>query len=93
MGGSTFTSDQRTAHTAATATLHTGSCRVTSIQAKGVASSTLVLYDATSATGTSHTFIFGTDGLSIFVPGSGIRFKTGVHAVLTATTGVTITFN
>jgi hypothetical protein len=53
----------------------------------------LVLYDATSATGTSHTFIFGTDGLSIFVPGSGIRFKTGVHAVLTATTGVTITFN
>ncbi len=93
MGGSSFTSDQRTAHTAATATLHTGSCRVTSIQAKGHASGSLILYDATSATGTSHTFLFGEEGLSVFVPGSGIRFKTGCHAVLSGTTGVTITFN
>jgi len=73
MGGSTFTSDQRTAHTAATATMHTGSCRVTSIQAKGVASSTLVLYDATSATGTSHTFIFGEDGHSFQVVVSDLK--------------------
>ena len=94
MGGSTFTSDQRTAHTAATATLHTGSCRVTSIQGKGnSASGSLILYDATSATGTSHTFLFGEEGLSVFVPGSGIRFKKGCHAVLSGTTGVTITFN
>ena len=93
MGGSSFTSDQRTAHTASTATLHTGSCRVTSIQAKGHASGSLILYDATSATGTSHTFLFGEDGLSVFVPGSGIRFKTGCHAVLSGTAGVTITFN
>jgi hypothetical protein len=93
MGGSTFTSDQRTAHTAATATLHTGSCRITSIQAKGNASGSLILYDAVTATGTSHTFLFGTEGLSVFVPGSGIRFKTGCHAVLSGTVGVTITFN
>ncbi len=93
MGGGSFTSDQKTAHTASTATLHTGSCRVTSIQAKGNGSGSLILYDATSATGTSHTFLFGTEGLSVYVPGSGIRFKTGCHAVLSGTAGVTITFN
>jgi hypothetical protein len=52
-----------------------------------------VLYDNTSAAGTAHTFKFGTEGLSVFVPGSGIRFKTGVFLDLTATPGVTVTFN
>jgi hypothetical protein len=93
MGGSSFTSDQKTAHVTSTGTMYTGSCRITSIQAKGVASSTLILYDAVSATNPVATFVFGTDGLSVFVPGSGIRCKTGVHAALTNTTGVTITLN
>ena len=92
-GGGSFTSDQRTAHLSADRQLVKGPCRVTSIQAAGAASSTVVLYDGTSASGDSHTFKFGTEGLEVYVPGSGIRFKTGVFLDLTATGGVTVTFN
>ena len=93
MGGGSFTSDQKTAHLAADGQLVTGTCRVTSIQAAGAASSTVVLYDNTSAAGTAHTFKFGTEGLEVYIPGSGIKFKTGVFLDLTATGGVTVTFN
>ena len=92
-GGGSFTSDQKTAHLAADGQLVTGPCRVTSIQAAGAASSTVVLYDGTSASGDSHTFKVGTEGLEVYVPGSGIKFKTGVFLDLTATGGVTVTFN
>ena len=92
-GGGSFTSDQRTAHLAADGQLVTGPCRVTSIQAAGAASSTVVLYDGTSAAGTAHTFKFDTEGLQIYFPGSGIKFKNGVFLDLTTTGGVTITFN
>jgi|TARA_A100001391_G_scaffold111398_3_gene74755 hypothetical protein len=92
-GGGSFSSDQRTAHLAADGQLVTGPCRVTSIQAAGAASSTVVLYDGTSASGTAHTFKFGTEGLEVYIPGDGIRFKTGVFLDLTATGGVTVTFN
>ena len=92
-GGGSFTSDQRTAHLAADGQLVTGPCRVTSIQAAGAASSTVVLYDGTSAAGTAHTFKFGTEGQEGYVQGSGIKFKTGVFLDLTATGGVTVTFN
>ena len=51
------------------------------------------LYDNTSAAGTAHTFKFGTEGLEVYIPGSGIKFKTGVFLDLTATGGVTVTFN
>ena len=92
-GGGSFTSDQKTAHLTADGQLVTGPCRVTSIQAAGAANSTVVLYDNTSAAGTAHTFKFGTEGLEVYVPGSGIKFKTGVFLDLTATGGVTVTFN
>ena len=92
-GGGSFTSDQRTAQLAADGQLVTGPCRVTSILAAGAASSTVVLYDGTSAAGTAHTFKFGTEGLEVYIPGSGIKFKTGVYLDLTATGGVTVTFN
>ena len=92
-GGGSFTSDQGTAHLAADGQLVTGPCRVTSIQPARAASSTVVLYDGTSAAGTAHTFKFGTEGLEVYVPGSGIKFKTGVFLDLTATGGVTVTFN
>jgi len=92
-GGGSFTSDQRTAHRTSDGQLVTGPCRVTSIQAEGVANAAVVLYDNTSAAGTAHTFKFGTEGLSVFIPGSGIRFKTGCFLDLTATPGVTVTFN
>ena len=33
---------------------------------------------------------FGTEGLDMYIPGNGIRFTTGVHATITATTSVTL---
>ncbi len=92
-GGGSFTSDQKTAHLAADGQLVGRPCRVTSITAAGASGGAVVLYDNTSAAGTSHTFKFGDEGLQIFIPGSGIRFKTGVFLDLTATGGVTVTFN
>ena len=92
-GGGSFTSDQKTAHLTADGQLVTGPCRVTSIQAKGGSNCSVILYDNTSAAGDSHTFKFGTEGLALDIPGSGIRFKTGVFLDLTATGGVTVTFN
>ena len=35
---------------------------------------------------------FNTEGLEVYVPGSGILFDSGVYLDLTNTTGVTITF-
>ena len=93
MGGGSFTSDQKTAHLTADGQLVTGPCRVTSIQAKGGSNCSVILYHNTSAAGTAHTFLFDTEGLQIYFPGSGIRFKTGVYLDLTTTGGVTVTFN
>jgi hypothetical protein len=93
MGGSSFSSDQRTSQQNADGQLVTGPCRVTSIQAEGIANAIVILYDGTSAAGTAHKFEFGTEGLSVFVPGSGIRFKTGCYLDLTNAPSVTITFN
>ena len=93
MGGGSFTSDQKTAHLAADGQLVTGSCRVTSIQAKGGTNCSVILYDNTSAAGTAHTFLFDDEGLQVYIPGSGIKFKTGVYLDLTTTGGVTVTYN
>ena len=68
-----------------------GPCRITYIQCEGVAASKLILRDATSGTGAKVFEVdFGTEGLDLMVPGNGIRFETGVHATITATTSVTI---
>ena len=89
-----YLSDQRTSQRPDTGNLVNGPCRVTSIQAEGIANAVIILYDnASSAAGTAHKFEFGTEGLSVFVPGSGIRFKNGVWAVLTNAPSITITFN
>tara|TARA_R110002167_G_scaffold142362_3_gene331060 strand:- start:1030 stop:1335 length:306 start_codon:yes stop_codon:yes gene_type:complete len=96
-GGGTFTSDQVTVHAAATGTMRAaGRARITSINCAGIAASTLVIYDNTDATDATKkvaTYKFGTEGLSVFVPGSGILCKTAIHAVLTANAaaGVTLT--
>ena len=92
-GGGSFTSDQKTAHLTADGQLVTGPCSGGFKRLVGAASSTVVLYDGTSASGDSHTFKFGTEGLEVYIPGSGIKFKTGVYLDLTATGGVTVTFN
>ena len=57
--------------------------RITSIQAKGIASSTLLLYDAATAgaAGAGNlvaTYKYGTEGLEVYVPGSGIKFENGI---------------
>ena len=94
----TFTSDQTTINMATTGSnqlARTGRARVTSIQGKGIASSTLILYDSTdtSAPGTAvATYNFGTEGLEVYVPGSGILFKNGIVYNLAGSGGsVTVT--
>ena len=94
----TFTSDQTTINMATTGSnqlARTGRARVTSIQGKGIASSALILYDSTdtSTPGTAvATYNFGTEGLEVYVPGSGILFKNGIVYNLAGTGGsVTVT--
>ena len=93
-GGGSFTSDQSVAHATADGQIVplTQRARVTYIQAEGVVDASVVLKDGGAGGTVKATFKFGTDGLSIFVPGSGIFFKEGVYLDLTATPGVTITF-
>ena len=64
--------------------------RITSIQAEGVAGSKIK--SGGSSGTTIATYEFGTEGLRLQIPGSGILFEEGVYLDLTATTSVTITF-
>ena len=93
-GGSSFSSDQSVAHATADGQMVplTQRARVTYIQAEGVANAVVVLKDGGASGTVLSTFKFGTDGLSIYVPGSGILFKQGVYLDLTATPGVTIIY-
>ena len=68
-----------------------GPARITYIQAEGVANSNIKIYDGTSASGTLvYEANCGTEGIDVYVPGSGIRCRTGVYLDLTNTTSVTI---
>ena len=93
-GGSSFSSDQSVAHAVADGQMVplTQRARVTYIQAEGIANAIVVLKDGGASGTVLSTFKFGTDGLSIYVPGSGILFKQGVYLDLTATPGVTIIY-
>ena len=98
-GGGSFTSDQTTLNTATvSATVLRGArTRVTSIQGEGIAGAILVLYDSvdTGSLGTAvATYNYGTEGLSVYVPGSGIVFKNGITYNLAGASGsatITIT--
>jgi len=94
MGGGSFTSDQSVAHTTGTTQMvpTTRRARVTSIQAKGNASGSIILRTGGATGDIVATYLFGTEGLSEYVPGSGILFINGVHATVAGTGGVTITF-
>ena len=85
------TSDGRFCRATDASSSFIGPARITYIQAEGVANSNVKLYDGTDATG---TLVFegncGTEGLDIYVPGSGIRCRTGIYLDLTNTTSVTI---
>jgi len=71
--------------------------RITSIQGKGIASSVLKLYDAATAGAAAAgnlvaTYNYGTEGLEVYVPGSGIKFENGVVYNLAGAGGsVTVT--
>jgi len=97
-GGGSFTSDQTTLHRTGATTgvnLRTGRTRVTSIQGAGAASSEVSLYDQTSGTADAANlkakYLFGTDGLEVYVPGSGILFKDGITIKVVASAGATLT--
>ncbi len=69
-----------------------GRARITSIQGKGIASSVLKLHDCATAGAAAAgnlvaTYKYGTEGLEVYVPGSGILFKDGVCATLTQGSG------
>jgi hypothetical protein len=93
-GGGSFTSDQGSAHAIATAQMVAigRRARLTSIQAKGNASGSII-FRSGGATGTTvATYLFGTEGLDMYLPGSGILFIDGIHATIAGTAGVTISF-
>ena len=93
-GGGSFMSDQTTLNktTGTASVLRIGRTRVTSIQGRGEAGSVLLLHDAatTGAAAGSNlkaTFKYDTEGLAVYIPGSGILFKDGICATLTQTGG------
>jgi hypothetical protein len=96
-GGGSFSSDQTTINmtTVGADTLaHTGRIR-TSIQGEGIAGSTIKFFDSADATtpGTAKAiYNYNTEGLEVYVPGSGILFKNGlVYNLAGAGGSVTIT--
>ena len=93
-GGGSFSSDQQVAHTAVDAQVvpTTQRARVTYIQAAGVAAGAVSLLNGGSTGTVLATFKFDVDGLSVYVPGSGILFDEGVYVDLTSTPGVTIIY-
>ena len=93
-------SDQKTLHmdTIGSNTLsRAGRARITSIQGKGIASSVLKLHDcATTGEADSGnllaTYKYNTEGLEVYIPGSGILFQDGIVFHLTGSSGsVTVT--
>ena len=94
MGGSSFSSDQSVAHATATAQMVAigGRARLTSIQAKGATNGSIIFRSGGGSGDVIATFLFGTEGLEVYVPGNGIFFTDGIHATIANTAGVTITF-
>jgi len=99
MGGSSFSSDQLSAHATSTAQMvalggtgKTNRTRLTSIQAKGNASGSIIFKSGGGSGTTVATYLFGTEGLDMYLPGNGILFLDGIHATIAGTAGVTISF-
>ena len=87
-------SDQTTLNktTGAISVLRAARSRVTSIQGRGEAGSVLLLHDVDNASNAGAgnlkaTYRFETEGLEVYIPGSGILFENGVCATLTQTAG------
>jgi hypothetical protein len=93
-GGGSFSSDQTTLQkdTGAISLLRAGRARITSIQGRGEAGSVLSLHDVADASDAAGgnlkaIYRYETEGLEVYIPGSGILFQNGVCATLTQTTG------
>ena len=93
-GGGSFSSDQTTLQkdTGAISLLRAGRARITSIQGRGEAGSVLLLHDAatTGAAASGNlkaTYKYGTEGLEVYIPGSGILFENGIIGTLTQGSG------
>jgi len=87
-------SDQTTLNktTGAISVLRAARSRVTSIQGRGEAGSVLLLHDSATTGGAGAgnlkaTYRFETEGLDLYIPGSGILFENGICATLTQTAG------
>jgi len=87
-------SDQTTLNktTGAASVLRGARSRVTSIQGRGEAGSVLSLHDVASASDVGAgnlkaIYRYETEGLEVYIPGSGILFENGVCATLTQTSG------
>ena len=60
--------------------------RLTSIQGKGIATDGSIIFRCGGATGTIiATFLFGEEGLDMYLPGNGILFLDGIHATIANT--------
>jgi len=94
MGGSSFSSDQSSAHATGTTQMvaRNKRARLTSIQAKGNASGSIIFRTGGGSGTAIATYLFGTEGLDMYLPGNGILFSDGIHATIAGTGGVTITF-
>ena len=98
---SSYSSDQTTLNktTGTAAILRAGRSRVTSIQGRGEAGSVLSLHDVADAADAGAAnlkaiYRYETEGLEVYVPGSGILFKEGIVYELAGSGGsatVTIT--
>ena len=82
-------SDQKTENktTGAASVLHGARARVTSIQGRGEAGSVLSLHDVSDASDAASgnlkaIYRYETEGLEVYVPGSGILFENGLCATL-----------
>ena len=89
-----YSSDQTTLQkdTGAISVLRAARTRITSIQGKGIAGSVLLLHDSATTGGAGAgnlkaTYKFETEGLEVYIPGSGILFENGVCATLSQTSG------
>ena len=89
-----FTSDQTTVTktTGAVSLIRAARTRVTSIQGRGEAGSVLLLHDVDDAADVAAgnlkaTYKWETEGLAVYIPGSGILFATGICATLTQSAG------
>ena len=95
---SSFTSDQTTINMAtvgADTLARTGRSRVTSIQAEGISGAKIILYDSSDASSPGSavaTYNYNTEGMQLYIPGSGILFKNGIVYNLAGVGGsVTVT--